>query len=60
MNEAGTIRTAGTADVEQITAVINAAFKIAENFFVDGNRITIEAPSNATPPSLFGTARRIA
>jgi GNAT superfamily N-acetyltransferase len=42
MNEAGTIRTAGTADVEQITAVINAAFKIAEDFFVDGNRITID------------------
>lgn len=36
------IRVANSADAEQITAVINAAFKIAEGFFVDGNRITIE------------------
>ncbi len=36
------IRVANLADAEQITAVINAAFKIAEGFFVDSNRITIE------------------
>jgi predicted N-acetyltransferase YhbS len=35
------IREANLADAEQITAVINAAFKIAEGFFVDSNRITI-------------------
>ncbi|HEU4836979.1 MAG TPA: GNAT family N-acetyltransferase [Pyrinomonadaceae bacterium] len=34
------IRTAESADAPQITAVINAAFRIAEEFFVDGNRIT--------------------
>lgn len=34
------IRTAASADAPQITAVINAAFRIAEEFFVDGNRIT--------------------
>lgn len=34
------IRIATTADAPEITAVINAAFKIAEEFFVDGNRIT--------------------
>lgn len=34
------IRIATTADVPQITAVINAAFRIAEGFFIDGNRIT--------------------
>ena len=36
------IRTAGSSDAENITAVINAAFKIAEGFFVDGNRISLE------------------
>src|SRR5689334_20854433 len=34
------IRIATTADAPQITAVINAAFRIAEGFFIDGNRIT--------------------
>jgi len=34
------IRTATAADAPQITAVINAAFGIAEGFFIDGNRIT--------------------
>jgi len=33
-------RIATTADAPQITAVINAAFRIAEEFFIDGNRIT--------------------
>lgn len=36
------IRIANLSDDEQITAVINAAFKIAEGFFVDGNRISRE------------------
>jgi len=36
------IRIADSADDERITEVINAAFKIAEEFFVDGNRITLE------------------
>lgn len=36
------IRLADSADAEQIMAVINAAFKIAEEFFVDGNRITLD------------------
>jgi len=34
------IRVATVADAPQITAVINAAFRIAEEFFIDGNRIT--------------------
>ena len=34
------IRSAEFADAQQITAVINAAFRIAEEFFIDGNRIT--------------------
>ena len=34
------IRSAEVADAPQITAVINAAFRIAEEFFIDGNRIT--------------------
>src|ERR1041384_7647171 len=33
------IRTATKADAPQITAVINAAFRIAEEYFIDGNRI---------------------
>ena len=34
------IRIAKLSDAPQITAVINAAFRIAEGFFIDGNRIT--------------------
>ena len=33
------IRIATSGDAPQITSVINAAFKIAEEFFIDGNRI---------------------
>src|SRR4029079_12205580 len=33
------IRIATSADAPQITAVINAAFRIAEEFFIDGNRV---------------------
>ena len=33
------IRVAATVDAPQITTVINAAFRVAEEFFVDGNRI---------------------
>ena len=36
-----TIRGATAADAENIVALINAAFRIAESFFVDGNRITL-------------------
>jgi len=39
-NIAAPIRLAVPADAAQITAVINAAFRIAEGFFIDGNRIT--------------------
>lgn len=34
------IRIATATDAPNITAVINAAFRIAEGFFIDGNRIT--------------------
>ena len=34
------VRLATTADAPRITAVINAAFRIVEGFFIDGNRIT--------------------
>ena len=40
MNDVLEIRLAEPADAEKITAVINAAFRVAEEFFVDGNRIT--------------------
>jgi len=39
-NIAAPIRVAVPADAARITAVINAAFRIAEGFFIDGNRIT--------------------
>ena len=35
-----TIRLASDADAESITALINDAFRIAESFFIDGDRIT--------------------
>jgi len=41
MNHNSEIRLALLSDAEQITAVINAAFRIVEGFFVDGNRITL-------------------
>jgi GNAT superfamily N-acetyltransferase len=34
------VRIATLSDAPRITAVINAAFRIAEGFFIDGNRIT--------------------
>jgi predicted N-acetyltransferase YhbS len=34
------IRVAAAADAASITRVINSAFRIAEDFFIDGNRIT--------------------
>ena len=36
----GKIRSAAPADAPKIVAVINAAFRVAEEFFIDGNRIT--------------------
>jgi len=36
-----TFRVATPADAERITTIINAAFAIAEGFFIDGNRITL-------------------
>ena len=36
------IRIANSSDAEKVTAVINAAFRIAEEFFIDGNRITLD------------------
>jgi predicted N-acetyltransferase YhbS len=41
-NTAAPIRLASPPDAARITAVINAAFRIAEDFFIDGNRITAE------------------
>jgi GNAT superfamily N-acetyltransferase len=38
----GEIRIAASADAEQITALINAAFRIAEGFFIDSARITLD------------------
>ena len=40
MNSTVPIRVAAAADAAKITSVINAAFRIAEGFFVDGPRIS--------------------
>jgi predicted N-acetyltransferase YhbS len=40
-NSALPIRVAASADAAQITAVINAAFRIAEGFFIESSRITV-------------------
>lgn len=42
MSDTGGIRIADPSDAQKITAVINAAFRVAEQFFIDGNRITLE------------------
>jgi N-acetylglutamate synthase-like GNAT family acetyltransferase len=38
-----TLRLAGRADAEKITALINVAFRGAEQFFVDGDRIDLKS-----------------
>ena len=40
MGDQSTVRVATPTDAAKITSVINAAFRIAEEFFIDGNRIT--------------------
>ena len=40
MGHQSTIRVATSADAAKITSVINAAFRIVEEFFIDANRIT--------------------
>jgi predicted N-acetyltransferase YhbS len=47
------IRIAGSAEAEQIMTVINAAFRIAEGFFVDGNRITLDEVHSALDKGAF-------
>ena len=47
------IRLAGLPDAEKITAVINAAFRIAEEFFIDGNRITLDEVERSLTSGAF-------
>ena len=58
MNDAPEIRVAVSSDAAQITAVINAAFRIAEEFFVDGNRIAIEEVRQLFGKGVFLVAGR--
>jgi predicted N-acetyltransferase YhbS len=58
MNDAPEIRVAVSSDAAQITAVINAAFRIAEEFFVDGNRIAIEEVRQLFRKGVFLVAGR--
>jgi len=47
------IRVANSSDAEKITAVINAAFRVAEGFFVDGNRITLAEVRQSLTTGVF-------
>jgi predicted N-acetyltransferase YhbS len=57
MNSAPEIRVAVPSDAEKITAVINAAFRIVEGFFIDGNRITLEEVQQLFASGAFLVAR---
>jgi len=52
-NTAAAIRLAEPSDAVQITAVINAAFRIAEEFFIDGNRIREEEVEQSLAKGAF-------
>ena len=47
------IRIADLADAERITAVINDAFRIAEAFFIDGNRISVDEVRHSLTTGAF-------
>ena len=47
------IRIATPADAAEITAIINSAFRIAEGFFIDGNRITQAEVENLLAKGAF-------
>ena len=47
------IRIATPADAAKITAIINSAFRIAEGFFIDGNRITQAEVENLLAKGAF-------
>jgi len=47
------IRFAASADAAKITAVINAAFRVAEGFFIDGNRITQNEVEHSLAKGVF-------
>src|SRR5689334_25697 len=53
MKQSPEIRRAVPADAEQITAVINAAFRIVEEFFLDGNRITLAEVQESFVSGMF-------
>jgi N-acetylglutamate synthase-like GNAT family acetyltransferase len=42
MNQPVTVRVAESSDATQIMAIINSAFRVAEKFFYDENRVTLE------------------
>ena len=42
LQQSFTTRSATEADAENIVALINAAFRIVESFFIDGDRITLK------------------
>jgi len=53
MNQSPEIRLAVLSDAEQITDVINAAFRIVEEFFLDGNRITLAEVQESFVSGMF-------
>ena len=47
------IRVAAIEDAEKIVSVINSAFRVAEGFFVDGNRINLESVLTSLDKGIF-------
>ena len=52
------IRIAGESDAQAITDLINAAFKVAENFFVDEDRIDLPTVNGLLEKGEFLLAER--
>jgi predicted N-acetyltransferase YhbS len=52
------VRIADPADAEELTLLINAAFRLAEGFFVEGNRIEVEEVIDALGTGKFLLAEK--
>ena len=58
MNESLKLRIAEPEDAERITEVINSAFRQAEDFFIDSNRIDTASVLNVLGAGTFLLAER--
>ena len=53
MNKALQVRIAEAEDVGKITVLINSAFRLAENFFIEGDRIKVKEVSDSLSTGKF-------